>query len=188
MIASMGVVESIAVLGVMGCLGFVSWTDVWSRKIPNLATYSLGLTGLIWGAAISFHPSPQLLVDSFLGSLAGLIVSFSIMFVIYAYTNSGAGDVKLAAGIGAFLGIQGGLLTICYAYITAACFASCLLIWMFGFGYVARSSLRVLKLWPYPEDPAIEERANSIMSQGLPLAPFFLIGTILTIFDLPSFR
>jgi prepilin signal peptidase PulO-like enzyme (type II secretory pathway) len=109
------------------------------------------------------------------------------MFVIYSYTNSGAGDVKLAAGIGAFLGVKGGLLTICYAYIAAACFAGCLMIWLFGFGFAARGVMRFSQIWHAPENPEIEARAKTIMSKGLPLAPFFLIGTLLTLFDLLRF-
>lgn len=109
------------------------------------------------------------------------------MFAIYSYTNSGAGDVKLAAGLGAFLGVKGGLLTICYAYISAACFAGCLVIWVFGFGFAIRGLMRFLQVWKSPENPEIEARATALMSLGLPLAPFFLIGTVFSLFDLLRF-
>ena len=120
-------------------------------------------------------------------AMSGSFACFAIMFAIYSYTNSGAGDVKLAAGIGAFLGVKGGLLTICYAYIFAACFAGCLIIWLFGFGFALRGLLRFFQLYVIPENPEIEAKAQAILSQGLPLAPFFLIGTVLTLFDLLRF-
>ncbi len=120
-------------------------------------------------------------------SALGCFSSFAVMFAIYSYTNSGAGDVKLAAGIGAFLGVKGGLLTICYAYICAACFAVCLIIWLFGYGFALRRLMRFMQVWVAPESPEIEEKAQAIVSQGLPLAPFFLIGAILALFDLLRF-
>jgi len=145
------------------------------------------LAGLLWGGICNFLPHPLVATHSIAEASFGCLTCFAIMFVIYSYTNSGAGDVKLAAGIGAFLGVKGGLLTICYTYIAAACFAGCLMIWLFGFGFAARSVMRFSQIWTAPENPKIEARAKKIMSQGLPLAPFFLIGTLLTLFDLLRF-
>ena len=179
--------------GLLLAIAAVAVSDCRCRRIPNSATYPLMLTGLSLSLAtsgfgfFSMGITEKLSFPGFSDSIKGAFCCFAVMFVIYSYTNSGAGDVKLAAGIGSFLGVQGGILTICYAYIAAACFAGCLIVWMFGFGFAVRSLLRSLRLWPYPEEPAVEDRAKALMSRGLPLAPFFLIGTILALFDLPSF-
>ncbi len=156
--------------------------DIRTRRIPNRLTYSMVLIGLLLAAIGTFARS--IFGDSWLQwptssteAWGGAFASFSILFLIYSYTNSGAGDVKLAAGIGSLLGMQGGVLTICYAYIAAATFAVCLLLWKFGFGFVLRGLLRHLRWWPWPEDSIVEQKAKELMSRGLPLAPFFLIGT-----------
>jgi len=183
-------IVSVGIAILIGMTSYCAVIDVVSRRIPNAATYSLAIGGLAFSSIMSLAVNGLTeapLSSSLLGSIQGLLTSFAIMFVIYAYTNSGAGDVKLAAGIGSFLGMKGGLLTICYAYITAACFAGCLVIWMFGFGFAVRAVLRLPRLWVTPECPEIEARAKTIMSKGLPLAPFFLIGTLLTLFDLLRF-
>jgi prepilin signal peptidase PulO-like enzyme (type II secretory pathway) len=145
------------------------------------------LAGLLWGGICTFFPNTIVVNHSFSEAFAGCLSCFAVMFAIYSYTNSGAGDVKLAAGIGAFLGVKGGLLAICYAYISAACFAGCLLIWLFGFGFALRGLLRFMNVWVTPESPEISAKAQAIMSRGLPLAPFFLVGTVLTLFDLLRF-
>jgi len=165
------------------------WYDLTQRRIPNFVSYPCICFGLALAGICSIAGSAQTQGDciSFPHSMLGTLVCFILMFVIYSYTNSGAGDVKLAAGIGAFLGVKGGLLAICYAYISAACFAGCLLIWLFGFGFALRGLLRFINVWVTPESPEIDAKAKAIMSRGLPLAPFFLIGTILTLFDLLRF-
>jgi len=161
--------------------------DIALRRIPNAVSYTLVLFGLVFALARDYGVDFGPISSSSLDAILGAFICFAGMFIIYAYTNSGAGDVKLAAGIGAFLGVKGGLLTICYAYITAACFVGCLMIWLFGFGFAARSVMRFSQIWPATERPEIEAKAKRIMSKGLPLAPFFLIGTILTLFDLLRF-
>ncbi len=181
------VAEPIVLGGLLVGLVWVTWHDLKSRRIPNVATYTMVLAGLIWGGICNFFPHPIVASHSFPEALAGCSSCFAVMFAIYSFTNSGAGDVKLAAGVGSFLGVKGGLLTICYAYISAACFAGCLLIWLFGFGYAIRGLLRFMRIWATPEEPEIEVKAKAIMSRGLPLAPFFLIGTVLTLVDLLRF-
>ena len=73
-------------------------TDIRARRIPNWLTLTVALAGI----AQSLTP---LAVTSLFQSVAGLAVGFVLTFVVYAVGGRGAGDVKLMAGIGAWLGV-----------------------------------------------------------------------------------
>ena len=71
--------------------------DIRSRRIPNW----LNVTGLV--VAFGFHA----IFNGFEGllpALAGFAVGFGILFVLWLIGGGGAGDVKLAAALGAWLG------------------------------------------------------------------------------------
>jgi prepilin peptidase CpaA len=71
--------------------------DLRQRRIPNWMTLGLIVTGLA-----------QSLIDGRLAtpavSMLGLAAGFSLLFVLFALGAVGAGDVKLMAGVGAWLG------------------------------------------------------------------------------------
>src|SRR5262249_9984236 len=67
-----------------------------SLKVPNWLTYSFALLGL----AASFAPSGLSPVLSIFGLGLGLI----LLLPLYAVGGMGAGDVKLLAGLGAWIG------------------------------------------------------------------------------------
>jgi len=72
-------------------------TDVRARRIPNWLTLSVALSGL----AQSVTP---LAVTSPTQAICGLLAGFAVTFLLYSVGGRGAGDVKLTAGIGAWLG------------------------------------------------------------------------------------
>ena len=72
-------------------------TDLRAFKIHNLLTLPLLVSGLVYHAAVGGKPG---LLDSFLGMLFG----FGILFLFYLLGGMGGGDVKLMAGVGAWLG------------------------------------------------------------------------------------
>src|ERR1700752_984816 len=74
-------------------------TDVWKYKVYNALTFPLLVSGLIYHCCF----------DGGLGlseSLAGVLTGFGLLVVFYMMGGMGAGDVKLMAGVGAWLGIQ----------------------------------------------------------------------------------
>lgn len=81
----------------MALLVWAAAVDLRSRRIPNVLTFTLVLTGLI--QAILFG-SPIGIGDA----LAGLGVGFALTFVLFVLGAMGGGDVKLLAGVGAWLG------------------------------------------------------------------------------------
>lgn len=71
-------------------------TDLRARRIPNLLTFPAALAGLAWHAAGGF---------SALGwALGGLAVGLLLFFPLFLLRGMGAGDVKLLAALGAWLG------------------------------------------------------------------------------------
>ena len=81
----------------MTLLGVAAWFDIKSRRIPN----SLVLTGLISSLGIQLSFSSGGGVSAWgLGALAG----FGLFLPLYMVRAMGAGDVKLMAMVGGFLG------------------------------------------------------------------------------------
>lgn len=76
-------------------LSAASWLDLTSHKIPNWLTLPFIPLALIYhgflGEGLSF-------------SLTGLVYAFILLFPLFFFRLLAGGDVKLALGIGAFLG------------------------------------------------------------------------------------
>lgn len=72
-------------------------TDLRTRKIPNWLTLLLILSGLAHATFTGHGPGLGM-------SVVGLFASALIPFVLFAIGAMGAGDVKLMAGVGAWLG------------------------------------------------------------------------------------
>jgi len=105
-------------------------TDLQRHRIPNWLTYpGIGL-GIASRGAV--HPDPVFLgcygwKGGLLSGLAGCLLAGGIMFVFFMVRAMGAGDVKIMAAIGSFVGprqavdillataICGGILAIGYA-------------------------------------------------------------------------
>ena len=95
------------VLGTL--LALAVWHDVKARRIPNNIVFAGALAGLALNALL---PAGNGLFSEsfgsigFLKSLAGWTVGLALLLPIYAMRAMGAGDVKLMAMIGAFVGPQ----------------------------------------------------------------------------------
>ncbi len=85
-------------------------SDVRSRRIPNLLTFALVLCGVAQSFLNSGTVTPT-------QSLLGLAMGFMLTFVLFAIGALGGGDVKLLAGLGAWLGPQMALLVFAAAAI-----------------------------------------------------------------------
>jgi len=73
-------------------------TDLWRFRVHNLLTLTLLVGGLIYQGVIEGTPG---LVNGLLGALFG----FSALILFCVMGGIGAGDVKLLAGVGAWLGL-----------------------------------------------------------------------------------
>jgi prepilin peptidase CpaA len=71
--------------------------DGWKLKVPNWLTFHLALGGMAFAAWTGGAPA-------LLWSLGGAAVGLSLLLPLYAIGGMGAGDVKLLAGVGAWIG------------------------------------------------------------------------------------
>ena len=76
----------------------MAWMDLRTRRIPNYLTLGGAAAGL--GYQLGAHGWPGLA-----GSLAGLVLGFSLLLLPYLKGGMGAGDVKALAAMGAWLGL-----------------------------------------------------------------------------------
>ena len=72
-------------------------TDLRSRRIPNVLTFSAAALGM---ATSAWTGGPEAAMTSSAGWIAG----FAIFFVPFALRGLGGGDVKLLAALGAWVG------------------------------------------------------------------------------------
>lgn len=87
-------------------------TDVRARRIPNWLTLTVALAGL--GQSVT-----PWAVTSPARAIYGLLAGFAVTFVLYVAGGRGAGDVKLTAGIGAWLGPQPVLIVLAGAAVVS---------------------------------------------------------------------
>jgi Flp pilus assembly protein protease CpaA len=165
-------------------------SDCLHRRIPNRYTYSALLFGLLLNAtgSLSQQIFSGLQIDrcGLVGatdSLFGAAVCFSVMFVIYCLSRgkSGAGDVKLAAAIGAFLGPQCGISVLAWCHVLAACWAVGTLVVRMGpisfVGCVARQiGFVLLPNHILPPNRTIGRYCRF----SVPMAVFFTLGVCIT--------
>lgn len=83
-------------------------TDVWRFKIYNALTLPLLVSGILYHTLIG---GPA----SFWSSLLGVAFGFFVLFIPFVMGGVSGGDVKLLAGLGAWLGFP----VIVYAFIIA---------------------------------------------------------------------
>jgi prepilin peptidase CpaA len=84
---------------VIGASLAASVMDVRTRRIPNLLTGPLFLTGLIWSAG-------QGGISGIAEALAAAVLMSFPFVLLFIFAGGGAGDAKLAAALGAWLSIK----------------------------------------------------------------------------------
>jgi prepilin peptidase CpaA len=103
-------IQAVADLTITALVCTAAWWDFTSSRIPNWLTVSGLAVALLLRALVGF--------DSLALGLEGFGVTLAVSFVLYAVGAVGGGDVKLLAGVGAFLGLReiaGGLASIAIA-------------------------------------------------------------------------
>lgn len=143
-----------------------SWFDFKNFRIPNFLTFFAASAGLLLNTFIG---------DGLLFSLAGVVVGLLLFLVPYALGRMGAGDVKMLAAAGAFLGPVS-------------------VIWAALWSLIAGGILAVLWVWYLkinPESAYVPSGAtrdygqeiaeNSASRTAMPYALAIAVGTLIAI-------
>lgn len=118
----------------LGLLVIASVSDYATYKIPNWLTVSGMLFGLTYNSAVPFSTNPH---HAFLWAAGGLLIGLFTMLPLYVMKIMGAGDVKLMAMVGAFLGVTDTVYVILFSFITGGVAA-------LGFALANRAVTRML--------------------------------------------
>lgn len=167
--------------------------DVLSRQIPNAVTY----TGFLSGVSLKLVPlavpvagSSNQTISKTLSLFALVDVEsammgagwcFAITFVMYAAGACGAGDVKLAAVIGLFLGPALSVQALLWCYISAAVLVSCTT----ATKAIMKKAQPVVRSNSSATDAsgakAEDDETLSLLKQSVPLGLYLAIGTLIAI-------
>lgn len=165
-------VPTVAVL-LVGVVASVS--DLRTRRIPNALTFGAAALGLVFHVVSGG-------MSGFGLSLAGLATGLAIFFPVFALGGLGAGDVKLLACIGAWLGPIGALWTAMYAAMAGGAIAFALVL-VRGYARQAFSNIwlllchwRIVGIKPLPE-LTLERGLGPRLAYALPIT----VGAVVTL-------
>jgi prepilin peptidase CpaA len=121
--------------------------------------------------------------SEFMGSFLGAVFGFSILVPFYFMGGMGAGDVKLMAAVGAWLGIPQTFLVFIASSLAAGCYALYLI---FAYGKIAETcvNLKILfhRLWAAGRYLGAEDNIEVAVSRAdrasrlIPFAAMVAIG------------
>jgi prepilin peptidase CpaA len=159
---------------VSAILILAAWIDGRELKVPNWITFPMVLAGLIYSTWVGGFGG--------LGAgLLGMCVGLLTLMPLYAVGGMGAGDVKLMAGIGAWLGWEITLAAFAVSVVVGAVMAVIMVLWDKSMKHHYENFLLILSEWmviknPYELSKIAAERKPRMMllPYGIPIC----IGTI----------
>ena len=157
--------------------------DAKRMKISNWITYPTFLWLVALSVFCSLFPAYRNGIGSvgFGEMLLGVVCCFAITLIPYICGAGGAGDAKLAAVIGAGLGMQYGLIAVGTAFVIAGLVVLGRTMLVKGPFFVVRAMFRRLgSLFTFRVLlPSEEER--QFLRQPLPMGPSFFFGVLFTL-------
>jgi prepilin peptidase CpaA len=96
--------------------------DGWQLKVPNWLTFPFIISGWIY-SFVAFG------WDGLIWSLLGTLMGLALLLPAYAIGGMGAGDVKLLAGVGAWIHATHTFYAFCVTAVVGAILAVCMVLW-----------------------------------------------------------
>ncbi len=148
--------------------------DGWKLKVPNWITFPLVLGGWIYSTAYFGW-------EGFFWSLLGTLVGLALLLPAYAIGGMGAGDVKLLAGVGAWMWGTTTLYAFCVSALVGGAIALAMILWrrdwyhhMHQFWTITNEILEVRDPNTLSTIAAERKSAMLLLPYGIPIA----IGSI----------
>jgi prepilin peptidase CpaA len=159
---------------VSAILILAAWIDGRELRVPNWITFPMILSGLIYSTAVGGFGG--------LGAgLVGMCVGLLTLLPLYAVGGMGAGDVKLMAGIGAWLGWEITLTAFCVSAVVGAIMAVVMVLWKNSMKHHYSNFLLILSEWMVIKNPAELSRIAAERKPRMMLLPYGIpicVGTI----------
>lgn len=111
----------------IGLLLAAAWSDYGTGRIPNALVFGGAFLGLAYNTLVPAVPDTTL--PAFLGALEGLACGLAVMLPFYLLRAMGAGDVKLMAMSGAFLGFPETLGAVMATFLAGGALSLAYLVW-----------------------------------------------------------
>ncbi|MEZ6064664.1 MAG: A24 family peptidase [Planctomycetaceae bacterium] len=150
-----------------------AWIDGKELRVPNWITFPMVLSGLVFCTwTDGWHGLQQ--------GLLGMVVGLLTLLPLYAVGGMGAGDVKLMAGIGAWLGPQVTWDAFCVSVVVGAVMAVIMVLYRRSWGKHYGNFLMIFHEWLTVKNPkqlseiAAERKPQMLLLYRIPIC----IGTI----------
>jgi prepilin peptidase CpaA len=157
-------------------------TDLRARRIPNrLVACGLLLALAAHTAAWAAAPASASALDAAIAPLAGLAMAGAVLLPLYLLGACGAGDVKLMAMVGAFLGVSGTLAAILFTFIAGGIAALAFALWHRAIGRMAGNVRDIVQSMAFAAFAGIRPTAANAGAASigrLPYAISICVGTI----------
>ena len=174
---------SLMLLGVCSCALVIStYTDTRTSRIPNWVTYASIVWFLMLNLIASITGNVSHYAVGISESVMGLVACGGAMLMLYTTRSIGAGDVKLAAALGSFLGVNSGIMALVWCYVLAGFFCAAWMVYRLGVvSVVAALFDKVVGLVCKEWIPRTTNKQLHFLDQSLPMAAFFTGGVVLVL-------
>jgi prepilin peptidase CpaA len=163
----------LVIIGLLACVGLAAGIDVCQRRIPNW----LSLSGVVGGICLNSIFEGR---DGFVLSLLGIATGFFLLFFGYLLGGIGAGDVKLLAAVGAFLGPKLVFCAFIWMALSGGFLALLFVAWKGAFRQTFVNLKSLLQGWMYGTGSSIDLKNPSLLK--LPRALSIALGAIVAAF------
>ena len=162
-------------------LCYCVWTDLTTHKIKNIAVLLVLVVGLVFqGLNAGLH-------GVFDGCL-GLLIGFVFFLPGYIKRITSAGDVKLVAACGMFLGVSDTLVAIAVTLISGAVFALCVLAYKGALvDSLRRWRFAMLALFYRNADVYIPPAKDDVAAEYFPYALAIACGSLFALVNGPLY-
>ena len=177
---------TLPIVVVVGASLIAAATDLWNFKIYNSLTMPLLISGLIFNAIFGGWAGVA-------NSAMGFMFGFFILILFYGMGGMGAGDVKLMAGIGAWLGMPLTFYVFIASALAGGVYAIVLLLFQSGLQYtLINMQILWLRMTSFSRhflpDTRIETeiKRDDRRKRLIPYASMVALGVIATYFWMPT--